>query len=311
MGLNLVHQLTQRGLQVLALSRWPPELLSGPVQRAEWILGDVTRRQELIELVRCRAVTRIVHTAAVTPTPDVERTDPARIVDINLGGTLNALEAARLGHVRRFLFVSSSVLYRDFPLACGPAREDDALPPTNLYGICKDACERLCRQYHALCGLSAVSVRLGTAYGPWERPSQSRTRLSAIAQLVAWGLGPRDHPLRVYGSHIKRDYIYVEDACAAMADLVLHPQPRWGLYNLSSDVSYPLVDVLQALQAVIPGFRWQPTADPEAAEFGFVAIDARTPLDLSRLRTDLPHLQFRDLDTGITDYMAWIREARD
>ncbi len=310
-GLNLVQQLGQRGLQVLATSRRPPDedLPYDPAQGVEWILCDVTQRDVLVDLVQSRSVTRIVHAAAVTPTPDIEQNDPARVVDVNLAGTVNALEAARLGHIRRFLFVSSSVLYRGFSLARGQAREEDALPPDNLYGICKDACERLCHQYHRLCGLSTVSVRLGTAYGPWERPSHSRTRLSAIAQLVAWALEPPGHPLRVHGLPVIRDYIYVEDACAALTALALHPQPRWDIYNLSSDVAYSLAHALQALEASVPGFQWQHTEDPGAADFGFTAGDIRAPLDMSRLRTDLPHIQLRDLATGIADYVAWVQGA--
>ncbi len=310
-GLNLVAQLARRDIPVLAASRRPPDALgaiAGTTQ-VEWVLCDVTERDRLIELVQTRGVTRVVHAAAVTPTPDMEQQDPARVVDVNLGGTLNALEAARRGQVRRFVFISSSVLYRGFPLARGAAREEDAGPPINLYGLCKDACERLCQQYRRLCGLSTTSVRLGTAYGPWERASHSRTRLSAIAQLVARIPEVAGRPLRVHGLDVVRDYIHVADACAALADLTLHPQPRWDLYNLSSDVGYPLVAVLEALQICIPGFHWQPAKDPEAADFSFTAPDTRAPLDLSRLRADLPHFQPGALRTGIADYVAWYQGA--
>ncbi len=308
-GFNLVQRLAHQGIHVVATSRRPPDAMAlsaiasgAPI---EWILCDVTHRDALTDLVQDRAVTRVVHAAAVTPTPDVAQNDPARVVDINLGGTLNALEAARLGSVRRFVFVSSSVIYQGFPPARGSAREEDALPPTSLYGICKDACERLCQQYRSLCNLSTVSVRLGTAYGPWERASHSRTRLSAIAQLVAWALQSLERPLHVHGAHIVRDYIHVTDACTALAGLALHPQPRWDIYNLSSAVAYPLADALTALQACVPGFRWQRTSEAEMADFSFTDTDTRVSLDLTRLYTDLPHLQFGDLHTGIVDYVAW------
>lgn len=308
-GLNLVYQLACRGVHVLATSRRPPDAHREPEHAGsvEWLLCDVTNREALIELAQSRRVTRIVHAAAVTPTPDVEVDAPARVVDVNLAGTVSALEAARLAQVKRLVFVSSSVVYRGFPLERGRAREDDALPPANLYGICKDACERLCRHYRTHCGLSTVSVRLGTAYGPWERNSHSRTRLSAIAQLVAWCLECPGQPLNVQGPEIVRDYIYVEDACAALAGLALHPNPRWDIYNLSSEVAYSLEDSLTALQSHFPLFRWQAAASSGTADFGFQAADTRAPLDLSRLRSDLPQVQFRDLQAGIADYVAWVQ----
>lgn len=311
-GLNLVQQLAHRGIRVLAASRRPPDA-PGAVDaaaRVEWTLCDVTQRDALIDLVQAGRVTRIVHAAAVTPTPDIEQHDPARVVDVNLGGTLNALEAARRGRVQRFVFVSSSVAYREFPLVRGAAREEDVLPPTNLYGICKEAGEQLCRQYRTLGNLSTVSVRLGTAYGPWERASRSRTRLSPIARLVAWALESPARPLRVHGLQVVRDYIYVADACSALADLTLHPGPRWDTYNLSSDVAYRLVEALEALQDRVPGFGWQHVEDPETADFSFGTTDIRPPLDLSRLYADLPHWQWRDLRTGIADYVTWRLSVR-
>ncbi len=306
-GINLVHQLGKRGIPVLATSRRPPDADAelAPADPVEWVLCDVTQRQELIDLVQSRAVTRIIHAAAVTPTPAVEQHDPARIMDVNLGGTVNALEAARLGQVQRFLFVSSTVLYRGFTPDRGRAREDDTLPPTHLYGICKEACERLCQHYQNLYGLSTLSMRLGTAYGPREKASLSRSRLSAIAQLLAWAQERPGQPLRVHGAHIQRDYIYVEDACAAMVEMAFHPQPSQDIYNLSSEVAYPLTEALEEIQGSFPHFRWQSEPQVAGSDFSFVEADVRAPLDLSRLRTDLPHLQFRDMRTGIRDYCTW------
>ena len=311
-GLNLVQQLALRGVQVLATSRRPPDSLGAVAEGApvEWVLCDVTDRNALIDLVQTRGVTRIVHAAAVTPNQHTEQYDPTGVVDVNLGGTLNALEAARTGQVKRFLFVSSSVLYRGLQIEHGAAREEDALPPTNLYGLCKDACERLCQQYRALCSFSTISVRLGTAFGPWERASHSRTRLSAIAQLVTWALENPEQPLKAQGLQVVRDYVYVVDACAALAELALLSKPRWNIYNLSSDVAYSLVEVLKAIQVYIPGFRWRHTEGSEQADFSFTAADTRVPLDMSRLRTDLPQLQFRGLSTCIAEYLAWLQRVQ-
>lgn len=308
-GLNLLDQLTRRGVRVLAGTRRAPDMDSDPAHHhlVEWVACDVTDRGQLVELVRNRGVTRVLHAAAVTPTPDIEQGDPARVVDVNLVGTLNALEAARLGGVARLLFVSSSVLYRGFPAKRGQARETDALPPDNLYGVCKDACENLCRQYADNCGVSTVSARLGTAYGPWERASLSRSRMSAATQLMTMGTDCRTGPIRVFGLDVARDYIHVSDACAAIAELTLHPRPRWDVYNVSSDEAFPLQDMLAALQAGMPGFRWEPAADPKDSDFAFSEADIRAPLDLSRLRSDLPEWRLRDLGSGIADYAAWHR----
>ena len=308
-GLNLLDQLTRQGVRVLAGTRRPPDMDAEPAHHhlVEWIPCDVTNREHLVELVRTRGVTRILHAAAVTPTPEIEADDPIRVVDVNLVGAVNALEAARLGRVDRFLLVSSSVLYRGFPADRGRARETDALPPDNLYGVCKDACENLCRQYRRRNGVSAVSARLGTAYGPWGRAGLSRSRMSAATQLLTMGAEGRTRPIRVHGLKVARDYIHVSDACSAIVELTLLARPRWDVYNVSSDAAFSLQDLLTALQAEIPDFRWEPVDDPGTSDFAFAEADARAPLDLSRLRSDLPGWQLRDLRSGIADYAAWHR----
>jgi nucleoside-diphosphate-sugar epimerase len=312
-GLNLLDQLTRRGVRVLAGTRRPPDMDAEPAHHhlVEWIPCDVTNRKHLVELVRTRGVTRILHAAAVTPTPEIEANDPVRVVDVNLVGTVNTLEAARLGRVDRFLLVSSSVLYRGFPADRGRARETDALLPDNLYGVCKDACENLCRQYRRCNGVSAVSARLGTAYGPWEKESLSRSRLSAVTQLMAMGTQDRDRPLRVHGLEVARDYIHVSDACAAIAELTMHPNPGWDVYNVSSDAAFTLREALMAITAETPGFDWVWAEHPDTADFAFAEADVRAPLDLSRLRSDVPQWELRDLRRGIADYAAWRRSQSE
>lgn len=306
-GLNLVRYLALGGARVVAATRRAPDAdcVSELDDRVEWVICDVTDRDTLADLMHSRKVTRVIHAAAVTPTLDMEQENPTRIVDVNLGGTINALEASLQGRVKRFVFVSSGVMYRGLPFSHGLAREDDAQAPDNLYGICKEACERLCQRYHALCGLSTVSARLGTAYGPWERAGPSRTRLSAIARLCMLGLKRREQPLRVHGIHVRREFIHVEDACAAMAGLAFHPAPRWAVYNISSDTGYTLEDVLSAMRSCLPGLHWQHVDNPEMADVSFSPDDMRIPLDLSRIQADLPHCRFRDLQMGIADYIAW------
>lgn len=306
-GVNLVRGLAAAGARVIAATRRAPDpaCLAALKAAAEWELCDVTDRAALRDLMRCGRVTRVVHAAAVTATPAMERENPARIVDVNLVGTLNALEAAWQTRVSRFVFVSSSALYRGLPLSHGQAREQDARAPDNLYSLCKDAGERLGQRYRALVGLSALSARLGTAYGPWERPGPSRTRLSAIAQLFELRSIWRARPLRVQGADVAREFVHVEDACAAIVGLALHPAPQWPVYNVSSDTAYSLRAVLDAMQACLPDFRWQAVDDAETADIRFGAADARVPVDLSRLRADLPQCRFRDLRTGIAEYAAW------
>ena len=105
-GLNIVQRLAQKGARVVALARRPPDpdtlrFLAEEAAQVEWVECDVRDRSRLIELAGEHGVERIVHAAAMTPSLAVERSQPTTVMDVNLGGVLNALEAARDGESAR------------------------------------------------------------------------------------------------------------------------------------------------------------------------------------------------------------------
>ncbi|MDA0700640.1 MAG: NAD-dependent epimerase/dehydratase family protein, partial [bacterium] len=207
-GLHLVRRFAAGGAEVDALVRRPPDAATeaflgelGP--RVAWHFGDVTDRDACDRLVADRRPDLVVHAAAVTFTGDQERAEPARVFDVNAGGTLNLLEAARRHGVGTFVYVSSGGLYGAAPPT--PALDEGAeMRPVNMYAISKIASEHLCGRYAALGDLRVRVGRLGTAYGPLERASGSRSNLSAVQQIVraaadAAGAGSSGAPLRAAG----------------------------------------------------------------------------------------------------------------
>ena len=82
--------------------------------------------------------------------------EPALIIDVNLGGTVNALDAARtLPNFRRFIYISSGAAIGEVPDA---EVIDETTPShaTSLYGITKHTSERVVSRYRALFDLDAV-----------------------------------------------------------------------------------------------------------------------------------------------------------
>jgi len=109
----------------------------------------------------------VIHSGALHK-PDIARYPVQAFVDVNVTGTLNLLEAARLAGVRRFVFTSTTSLMisqaiRDeagdaavwLDEAAGP------LAPRNIYGVTKLAAEGLCRLYAAEHGIGCVVLRTG------------------------------------------------------------------------------------------------------------------------------------------------------
>jgi nucleoside-diphosphate-sugar epimerase len=312
-GVNIVRRLAQKGAHVVALARRPPDsetlrYLQDLAARIVWVEIDVRDRQGLTAALRDHAIDRVVHGAAMTPTPEVERTQTATVVDINFGGTLNALEAARESGAGHFVFISSSGLYGapdGDPRQ--PRTEHDPLKIVGLYAICKQAGEHLCRRYSELHGLTTAVGRLGSAYGPMEWASKSRESMSLVYDAAHRALAG-EH-MAVWGSDRVRDFCYVADVAEAFARLALAEELHWPLYNVATDQAITVRDVLDELVRLCPGFTWSEVADPEQADVTLPPTSARAPHELSRLREDVDFSPQYDLSRGLKAYLDWLRSG--
>ncbi len=308
-GLNLVRRFADAGHGVVALARRPPDevalqFLDGVGDRVTWVNVDVRDRTGLIRISRENAVEVVVHAATITAPLPVEKADPAAIVDVNLGGTVNALEAARLAGARRFVFISSTAVYGAPADPTEPIVETRPLAISSLYTICKQAAEAMCRRYMELFGLSTVVGRLGTAYGPMERATLSRTGMSAAYVLAHAAV--RGERVRVHAPERHRDFCYIDDVSEAFVRLALADHLAWDVYNVAGDRAYRVCEALDALASLVPGFEWV-EADVETADVVTLPPSVRGNLDMSRLRDDCGFVPRFTLADGLAAYLAWLR----
>jgi nucleoside-diphosphate-sugar epimerase len=136
-------------------------------------------------------------------------------VQRNVLATQRLLEAAVQRGVGRFVYASSSSLYGNAEQY--PVDETMRPQPFSPYGVTKLAAEHLCSLYGSNFGLSTVSLRYFTVYGPRQRPDMATYRLFEAA------LDGTPFPLFGSGEQL-RDFTYVGDVvranlCAASADV--------------------------------------------------------------------------------------------
>jgi UDP-glucose 4-epimerase len=178
-----------------------PITSSSPV---ELVVGDIL--DEELALRTAEGADVIVHLAANTGVaPSVE--DPRADCLANVIGTLNYLEAARHGDVKRFVFASSGATVGEVE---PPIHEEIPPHPVSPYGASKLSGEAYCSAYFRTFGVGTVSLRFGNVYGPL-----SNHKNSVIAKFIK--RATRGEVLEIYGDGTQtRDFIYVEDLVQAV-----------------------------------------------------------------------------------------------
>jgi nucleoside-diphosphate-sugar epimerase len=307
-GINIVRTLAAKpDVTVLATDARAPDALArqflGTVAaRVHFATFDITDRAAFHALVADSGATHIIHGAAVTPSLQQERAGTTRVVDVNLGGAINALDAvARIPSVQRFIFVSSSGVYGlTAQAAHGTIGEDAPLVLDNLYAITKRSAELLTARYSVLHGKPMCAVRLGPIYGPMERPSASRERLSAPGQLLAaWRMG---RSVTVAGPDVTRDWTYAGDVGEAIWALLAASTWRFGVYNLSYGQTVTLRELVDAFVRQGVAASW--VDQVKDADIAMVPAQTRTPMDGTRLHADSGYRPQTDPADGVARTIA-------
>jgi UDP-glucuronate 4-epimerase len=223
-GSHAAVAFTRRGDRVVGLDNFNPyydperkranvreiasEAPGGALTLVEGDLRDTALVKRLFEEHRFDAVVHLAAMAGVRASAD----DPVTYYDVNLGGTLTLLEAARAIGCKTFVFASTSSAYGATTRL--PFREDDpADRPLAPYPASKRAAELLGHAYHHLHGTRFTALRFFTVYGPRGRPDMLTYRL---VDAIRTGV-----PLTLYdGGRMTRDWTFVSDTVAGVVAAV-------------------------------------------------------------------------------------------
>ena len=208
-GSHVVAELLEDGWGVRVLDDFSSGSLSNlcaAAGRIEVVRGDV--RDSEVLATTAAGVEVIFHQAAIPSVP-VSIQAPVHTNDVNLGGTLRVLEAARCCDVRRVVFASSSAVYGGGE---PPLRETGPVVPASPYGVQKLAAEHYLRLYADLHGVETVALRYFNVYGERQDPESDYAAVIPLF-LSAAKVGA---PLRVHGDgEQSRDFVHVQDVARA------------------------------------------------------------------------------------------------
>jgi UDP-glucose 4-epimerase len=218
--------------------------------------------------------------------------DPADDALVNVVGTVNVLEAARIVGARVILGSTGAVIYgRDAPI---PSLEDVLPLPESPYGVAKNCAEQYVELYNRLHGTSHMVLRFANVYGPRQDPAGQVGVVAIFCALALAGQRPV-----VYGDGQQtRDFIYIGDAVSAY--LAAADRGRPGIWNVGSGAEVSILQLV-AVISELSGHPMSPVFAP--ARPGELR---RGALASERARRDLGWAPTVSLADGVGRVYRWI-----
>lgn len=163
---------------------------------------DITDKKAIFDLCESNQFHAVINLAALAGVR-ASLENPWLFLEVNVGGTLNLLEACVKNHINKFVVASSSSVYGDGQHEAASETMITDYPLTQ-YGATKKSVEVLCYSYHHIYGMDISALRYFTVYGENGRPDMSLYRFIEGIK--------NDREIEVFGDGTqKRDFTYVGD----------------------------------------------------------------------------------------------------
>lgn len=233
----------------------------------------------------------VIHMASF-PRQKVVNADPAWGSRVMSEGLLNLLEASKSYDVRKFVYISSSMVYGDFT---DDVTEDAVCKPQGQYGIMKLAGEWLVRDYCRRDGLVGTIIRPSAVYGPLD----VEDRVIAKFMLTAM----RGGTLNVNGAGETLDFTFVTDAAKGIVDSALSDKTDNKTYNITKSHSHTLLEAAN-LAVKIVGKGTINIRDKDAD------FPSRGALNIDAARRDFGFNPEIDIEEGFKQYYDWLSASQ-
>jgi UDP-glucose 4-epimerase len=239
-GSHVADALLARGDQVAVVD----DLSTGKRERvpagAEFHPLDIRSRAGLRTLAAEFRPNAVFHLAAQADVR-VSVTDPGHDADVNVRGTAEVLEAARVAGARLVFSSTGGAIYGEVDTI--PSPESTPCAAMAPYGVSKLCGEHYVELYNRLYGTSHVVLRYGNVYGPRQDPHGEAGVVAIFFGKLASGAPPL-----VFGDGSQtRDYVYVGDVAAANLGALDYRGPH-STFNIGTAAETSVLDLLAECQ---------------------------------------------------------------
>ena len=309
-GSYVVRQLLDDGYSVVVFDRddYRAEstfVIGDRISDVEIVRGSIDNWPLVVETVQRTGASGIVHLASVMDVALLDR-HPMLAVKVNVEGTCNVLEAARLNDVDRVIVFSTIGVHgskKYEPMDGDHPTITKRRGPLGAYGAAKLSCEAFAFAYSQSFGLDTRIIRPSALYGfgmSWFAPNYMKN----IVEPAVLGESVRLSS----GGSVPRDYASAVDLAGLVSALLVGPDDADRIFYAATGRALRTgSDVCRIVRDLIPGAdveigdEWTESDREEASFRGVISIDnARDQLGWEP--------RFGDLEKGMADYIGRLRE---
>jgi nucleoside-diphosphate-sugar epimerase len=266
------------------------------------ISGDVLRPLSIFDALRSRGITKIAHTAANPLLTLGAQKDPYSAINLNIMGTVNVLEAARITSLKRVVVSSSSVLnhYMEGGADGGAFGREEAFPrPTTFYAATKQAVESLGLNYAKWCGIEFAGLRYGAVFGPWSGAGGGGPS-NVIREAIKNALAGKE-ALVPPGA---MEWVYSKDAARGTVMALDAKDLGSGVFNITMGALTTPSEMAAAIGEAVPGAKCK---FETPAGTGMSLANRAEHAELARAKQHLGYEPEFRLQKAVKDQVEWMK----
>ena len=255
---------------------------------------DIADREGIDWLIGHHNPDIVIHLASF-PRQKVVNADPQTGSRSMSEGLLNLLESTSKRSDRRFVYISSSMVYGDFKKTYFDGiNESDDCHPIGQYGIMKLAGEWLVRDYTRRTGMSHVILRPSAVYGPRDVEDRVVSRFLTTAM--------QGGAIQVNGREESLDFTYVTDCAAGIVVAAIKQHTENRTYNISRSRARTLLEAAE-LAIKIAGNGTIQVNNPDGN------FPSRGQLNTLNAREDFGFDPEVNIEQGFQEYYEWLKNS--
>ena len=249
--------------------------------------GDVTNRDDVLKAFRGPPEV-VIHLASY-PRAKIVNNNPMLGVKNIVEGTVNLLWHCDKLKIKKFVFISSSMIYGNFS---DGAKEDTDSKPNNLYGESKLVAERYTKHYHNHYGLNYDIVRPSGVYGPGDMDDRVLSKFFAKAMA--------NETIEVHDGNNKVDFTYIDDTADGIIKCALSDAHNMS-FNITAGNAISLRIAAEKIIALTG-------SKSKIVDTGMNKIyPRRGTLDISRAKNLVGYQPQVNFDEGLKRYYGWLQ----